>query len=108
MQIQLKLSTTATLRTEESGRCRKVAILEGFKQESRYGLSAKKVAAVERWPLANHPKITYLPTNETQSVVSPLTDYCLWKGTWCNDHKTGRKETTCNCPIFILILLNYV
>ena len=100
MQIQLKLSTTSTLRTEESSRCKKVAVLERFKQESMYGLSAKKVAAVETF--------TYLPTNETQSVVSPLTDYCLWTGTWCNDHKRGRKETKCNCPIFILILLNHV
>ena len=67
MQIQLKLSTTATLRTEESGRCRKVAVLGRFKQESMYGLSAKKVAAVERWPLANHPNI-YVLTNKENLI----------------------------------------
>ena len=37
---QLNLSTTATF-----------AIVERFKQESMYGLFAKKVAVVERWPL---------------------------------------------------------
>ena len=30
---------------------KKVAIVEGFKQESMCGLSAKKAAVVERWPL---------------------------------------------------------
>ena len=55
--IQLSLSTTATLGTEESGRCREVAAVERFKQESMYNLSAKKsgccreMAVVERWPL---------------------------------------------------------
>ena len=36
-----------------SGRCRRreVAFVKRFKQESMYGLSAKKVAVVERWPL---------------------------------------------------------
>ena len=49
--IQLKLSTTATFGTEESG------CFERFKQDSMYRLSAKKsghyrkVAIVERWPL---------------------------------------------------------
>ena len=43
--IQLKLSTTATLGQK------KLAIVERFKQESMYGLSAEKVAVVERWPL---------------------------------------------------------
>ena len=43
--IQLKLSTTATLGQK------KVAIVERFKQELMYGLSAKKAAIVERWPL---------------------------------------------------------
>ena len=43
--IQLKLFTTATLGQK------KVAIVERFKQESEYGLSAKKAAVVERWPL---------------------------------------------------------
>ena len=28
-----------------------MAVVERFKQESMYGLSAKKVAIVERWPL---------------------------------------------------------
>ena len=36
---------------KKSDHCREVAIVEKFKQESIYGLSAKKVAAVERWPL---------------------------------------------------------
>ena len=32
-------------------RQKKVAIVERFKQELMYGLSAKKAAIVERWPL---------------------------------------------------------
>ena len=44
-KIQLKLSTTITLGTEESW------VIESFKQESMYVLSAKKVAVVEKWPL---------------------------------------------------------
>ena len=53
--IQLSLLTTATLGTEESGRCREVAAVERFKQESMYDLSAKKsgcrreTAVVERF-----------------------------------------------------------
>ena len=47
----LNLSKTATLGTEESFHCREVAVVDRLKQESMYGLSAKKVAAVERWPL---------------------------------------------------------
>ena len=43
------------LGTHFSGRCRcrEVAVVERFKQEVMYGLSAgtKKVAVVERWPL---------------------------------------------------------
>ena len=31
-----------TLETEDSGGCREVAVVEGFKQELMYGLSAKK------------------------------------------------------------------
>ena len=45
LMVQLKLSTTTTLGQK------KVAVEERFKQESMYGLSAKKVAVVERWPL---------------------------------------------------------
>ena len=41
--IKLNLSPTANLGTEESGHC------ESFKQESMYGLSAKKVAVAEKW-----------------------------------------------------------
>ena len=33
-----------TLETEDSGCCREVAVVEGFKQELVYGQSAKKVA----------------------------------------------------------------
>ena len=39
------------LGAEESGHCGEVANVERFKQESMYGLFAKKVAAVERWLL---------------------------------------------------------
>ena len=43
------------LGTRFSGRCRcrEVAVVERFKQELMYGLSAgtKKVAVIERWPL---------------------------------------------------------
>ena len=38
------------LSAKKSGRCEAVAVVERFKQESMYGLSAKKVAVVERWP----------------------------------------------------------
>ena len=42
----------ATLGTEESGRCREVAVVGRFKhQEPMYGLSAKKVTVVGRWSL---------------------------------------------------------
>ena len=45
------LFTTATLGTEESGRHGEMTVVERFKRESMYGLSAKKVAVVERWAL---------------------------------------------------------
>ena len=46
--LQLNLSTTAALGTEESGRCKEVAIVNRLK----HGLSAKKkMAVVKRWPL---------------------------------------------------------
>ena len=51
LNIQFNLSATVTLGTEESGYCREVAVVERLKQESMYGLSAKKMAVVERWPL---------------------------------------------------------
>ena len=35
---------------KKRSRCREVAVVEGFKQESVYGLSAKRVAVVNRWP----------------------------------------------------------
>ena len=35
--------------SKKSGRCREVAVVERFKQESMYGMSAKKVALVERF-----------------------------------------------------------
>ena len=45
--IQLNLSTTVILKTEESDHCREVAVVEKqFKEEAIYGLSAKK-----KWPL---------------------------------------------------------
>ena len=34
---------------KKRSRCREVADVEGFKQESVYGLSAKRVAVVNRW-----------------------------------------------------------
>ena len=51
--LQLKLSTTATLGTEEIGHCVELAIVERLKQESMNGLSAKKVVVtcMEGWPL---------------------------------------------------------
>ena len=36
--LQLNLSTTATLRTRESGHYKEMAIVERFKQELMYGL----------------------------------------------------------------------
>ena len=49
-EIQLKLSTMATLETEESGHCREVL----NKSQCMDFLSAatKKLAIAERWPLA--------------------------------------------------------
>ena len=41
-QLQLNVSTTATLGTEECSRYREVANVEWFKQESMYGMSNKK------------------------------------------------------------------
>ena len=35
---------------KKRSRCREVAVVEGFKQESVYGLSAKRVTVVKRWP----------------------------------------------------------
>ena len=40
LSLQLNLSTTATLGTEERGHCKEVAIVERLKQERMYGLSA--------------------------------------------------------------------
>ena len=40
--LQLNVSTTASLGTEEKGHCREVAVVERLKQEWMYGLSAKK------------------------------------------------------------------
>ena len=51
LNIQFNLSATVTLGTEESVYCREVAVVDRLKQESMYGLSAKKMAVVERWPL---------------------------------------------------------
>ena len=42
MCVQLNLSTTATLGTEEIGHCREVAIVESFKLQSMHGLSTIK------------------------------------------------------------------
>ena len=53
-QLQLNLSTMATLGTEESGRYNEVAVVERFKQRSMNGLFVrrdKKVTVLERWPL---------------------------------------------------------
>jgi len=50
--LQLNVSTTATLGTDEKGHCREVALVERLKQEWMYGLSAprptpKKMAVEE-------------------------------------------------------------
>ena len=39
---------------------KKEAFVERFKQESMYGLSAKKVAVVERWPLVEFRPYLFL------------------------------------------------
>ena len=39
LELQLNLSTTATLGTEESGHCKEVAVIERWKEEWMYGLS---------------------------------------------------------------------
>ena len=45
------LFATGTLGTEESGRHGEMTVVGRFKRESMYGLSAKKVAVVEKWAL---------------------------------------------------------
>ena len=49
-EIQLKLSTMATLETEESGRCREV--LNKSQCVDFLSAGTKKVAIAEQWPLA--------------------------------------------------------
>ena len=73
---------------------RKVAVVETFKQESMYGLSAKKVAIVERWPLVEvqlysptdlptYPPThlsTHLPTHPSTYSSTYLPTYLtLWQ-----------------------------
>ena len=53
-ELQPKLSTTAVLGTEKSGRWRELAIAERFIQESME-CPPKKVADVERWTLVEVP-----------------------------------------------------
>ena len=48
---RLKQESMYGLSAKKSGRCREVDVVDRLKQESMYGLSAKKVAAVERWTL---------------------------------------------------------
>ena len=60
---QSNLSTTAIFETEESGRCKEIAGLERFKQESMYGLYAKRVAVVESWPYALVEVRLYITSN---------------------------------------------
>ena len=57
-KVQLNLPTTATLGTEENSYHREVAVVESLKQESMCRLLAKKMAAVERWPLEEFPLYT--------------------------------------------------
>ena len=64
--LQLNLSTTAILETEESRRCKEVAVVDRFKQESMYGLSAKKVAVVERWSYALVEVRLYITSYKTR------------------------------------------
>ena len=54
--VRWKSTTAETLYndplgTEESGHCREAALVERLKQEWMYGLSTKKMAVIERWPL---------------------------------------------------------
>ena len=54
IKVQLNLSTMATVGTEESGRCKEVAVLERFQTRVDVWifcpLGRKKVAVVKRWP----------------------------------------------------------
>ena len=65
MFMQLNLSTTATLGTEKNDRRREVAVVEKFKQESLYWLSATKVAVIERWPLVEVPPYRNIHSPQT-------------------------------------------
>ena len=54
IKVQLNLSAMATVGTEESGRCKEVAVLERFQTRVDAWifcpLGRKKVAVVKRWP----------------------------------------------------------
>ena len=54
IKVQLNLSTMATVGTEESGRCKEVAVLERFQTRVDAWIfclpGRKKVAVVKRWP----------------------------------------------------------
>ena len=49
--IQMKLSTTATLVTEKSGRCIEMTVVEAETIVNVQTVRLKKMAVVERWPL---------------------------------------------------------
>ena len=99
--MHLNLSTMDTLGTDESGQhcrevqtrvnvwtvcqkkglCREVAIVQRFKQKSMYGLSAKKLAVVERWPL-------YRGSNKSQCMDCLPKNWPLWRGGHCTEVQT--------------------
>ena len=53
----------------------KVAVVKRLKKESIYGLSAKKVAVAQRWPLwrgHGHPTIENIIQNQLKIALSNL------------------------------------
>ena len=74
--LQLNLSTTtATLGTEESGHCCEVAVVERLKQWWMYGMFAKKMATVEKWPFVEvrlYTKVNHCKTECNNMVVVVL------------------------------------
>ena len=69
----------ATMGTEEIDRCREVAIVERFKQESVYDLSAQKMAIVERWLLVEFQLYLKHVSRVLQAYCSKFISCFHWK-----------------------------
>ena len=75
--LQLNFSTRCTLGTEQLGRCRKVAVIERFKQESMYGLSAKNCGRCREVAYSGG-KTVFLIQSQRWMVACNATPTLLW------------------------------